>query len=95
MTTKTVKKEETLSPRVKKAKDALLSTIPQIDTERAKILLDVYQNNGTDPVIIKRAKIMNRLCSEKTLFIDENPIIGALTQYKYGAQLFPEEDKSA
>jgi len=91
MTTKTVKKEETLSPRVKKAKDALLSAIPRIDTERAKILLDVYQNDGTDPVIIKRAKIMNRLCSEKTLFIDENPIVGTLTQYKYGAQLFPEE----
>ncbi len=91
MTTKTVKKEAALSPRVKKEKDALLSATPQIDTERAKILLDVYQNDGTEPIIIHRAKVFNRLCTEKTLFIDGNPIVGTLTKYKYGAQLFPEE----
>jgi len=91
MTTKTVKKEETLSPRVKKEKEALLAAPGQIDTERAKILLDVYQNDGTDPIIIKRAKVFHRLCTEKTLFIDGNPIVGTLTKYKYGAQLFPEE----
>ncbi|MBU2609199.1 MAG: glycyl radical protein [Chloroflexi bacterium] len=91
MTTKTAKKEATISPRVQKEKDALLSAIPQIDTERAKILMEVYQNNGTDPIILKRAKVFNRLCAEKTLFIDDNPIVGTLTKYKYGAQLFPEE----
>ena len=91
MTTKTVKKEETLSPRVKKEKEALLSTAPQIDVERANIVLDVYRNDGTDPFIMKRAKVFNRLCTEKTLFIDGNPIVGTLTQYKYGAHLLPEE----
>ena len=91
MTTKTAKREETLSPRVKKEKEALLSAVPQIDTERVKILMDVYQNNGTDPIIMKRAKVFNRLCAERTLFIDDNPIVGSLSKFKYGAQLFPEE----
>ena len=91
MTTKAVKKEELLSPRVKKEKEALLSASPQIDTERLEILLDLYQHDGTEANIIRRAKLFNRLCSEKTIFIDDNPIVGTLTKYKYGAQLFPEE----
>ncbi len=90
MVTTTVKKEE-LSARVKKEKEALLSAAPQIDTERVEILLDVYQADGTEPNIVRRAKVFNRLCSEKTLFIDDNPIVGTLTKYKYGANLYPEE----
>ncbi len=92
MTTKTVKneplsprtekgKQDLLSPRVKKEKEKLLSAVPQVDTERVKILLDVYQNDGTDPNIIRRAKVFNRFCSEKTIFIDDNPIVGTLSQY--------------
>jgi len=83
--------EALLSPRIQKEKEELLSASPQIDTERARILVDVYQSDGTKPNIIRRAQIFNRLCSEKTIFIDGNPIVGTLTKYKYGAQLFPEE----
>lgn len=85
------KKETLLSPRVKKEKEELLSANPQIDTERVAILLDIYRNDGTDPTVIRRAKIFHRLCAQKTIFIDGNLIVGTLTQYKYGAQLFPEE----
>lgn len=91
MTVATKSKEHLLSPRVKKEKEELLAAPAQIDIERARILLDVYQNDGTDHVIMKRAKIFSRLCAEKTIFIDGNPIVGTLTKYKYGAQLFPEE----
>jgi len=91
MTTATKSKEGLLSPRIRREKEELLAAPAQIDIERARILLDVYQNDGTDPIIIKRAKIFSRLCAEKTIFIDNNPIVGTLTQYKYGAHLFPEE----
>jgi len=91
MTTKTVRREDMLSPRIKQEKEELLSAAPQIDIERARILVDIYQSDVTQPNIIRRAQIFNRLCSEKTIFIDGNPIVGTLTRYKYGAQLFPEE----
>ncbi len=90
MVTTTVKREA-LSARVKKEKEALLSATPQIDTERLEILLDVYQTDGIEPNIVRRAKVFNRFCSEKTIFIDDNPIVGTLTKYKYGANLYPEE----
>ncbi|MFC1907542.1 pyruvate formate lyase family protein, partial [Chloroflexota bacterium] len=91
MATTTVRREDLLSPRVKKAKEQLLSYAPQVDTKRLEILLDVYQNDGTDPNIVRRAKVFHRLCSERDIFIDDNPIIGTLTKYPYGANLYPEE----
>ena len=91
MATVTTKKEDLLSPRVKKEKEELLAAPPQIDTERVEILLDQYRNDGLDPIIIRRAKVFHRLMSHKTIFIDNNPIVGTLTKYKYGAQLYPEE----
>ncbi|MFC1906575.1 pyruvate formate lyase family protein, partial [Chloroflexota bacterium] len=91
MATTTVRKEDLLSPRVKREKEALLSAEPQLGTERSRIMLDVYQNDGTDPNIVRRAKVFHRLCSEKTIFIDNNPIVGTLTKYPYGAYIFPEE----
>jgi len=80
-----------LSERVKREKEELLSAPPQIDTERIKVLLEVYQETKIQPNVIRRAKLFNKLCCEKTLYIDGNPIPGTLTQYKYGAYPFPEE----
>jgi len=80
-----------LSERVKREKEELLSAPPQIDTERIKFLLDVYRESNLQPNVIRRAKLFNKLCCEKTLYIDGNPIVGTLTKYKYGAYPFPEE----
>jgi len=80
-----------LSERVKREKEELLSASPQIDTERIRFLLDVYRETKLQPNVIRRAKLFNKLCCEKTLYIDGNPIVGTLTKYKYGAYPFPEE----
>ena len=81
----------TLSERVRKEKEALLSAPPQIDTERLEILLDIYNDTRIQPAIIRRATLFNRLCAEKTLYIDNNPIVGTMTKYKYGSYPLPEE----
>jgi formate C-acetyltransferase len=91
MTTATGRKQDLLSPRVRKEKEELLAATPQIDTERIEILLDLYRNEVLDANIVRRARLFNRLCSQKTIFIDGNPIVGTLTKYIYGAHLFPEE----
>ncbi len=69
MATVTTKKEDLLSPRVKKEKEELLAAPPQIDTERVEILLDQYRNDGLDPIIIRRAKVFHRLMSDGSHFL--------------------------
>lgn len=86
------REDQALNERVRRLKEefALASTSPQIDTERVKFLLEIYRETETEPTIIRRAKLFHKLCSEKTIFIDENPIVGYLTKYKYGVQIYPE-----
>lgn len=84
-------REQALSERTKKEKEELLSAPPCIDTECIEFMLDVFDENKTDPYIIRRAKLFNRLCSQKTIYIDNNPIVGTLTKYKYGSYPIFEE----
>jgi len=89
-----VAEKRVISERVKKEKDELLSAPPQIDTQRLEIMVDVYQetaNKPTMPIVLRRATLFNRLCAEKIIYIDNNPIVGTQTRYKYGAYPFPEE----
>jgi len=79
-----------LSPRVQRIKDALLSTTPQIDTEKIRIQLEIYRQSEGQPNVIKRARVFERLCREKTIFIDENPLAGTLTRFPYGGYPIPE-----
>ncbi|MFC1907300.1 glycyl radical protein [Chloroflexota bacterium] len=80
-----------LSERVEREKEELLAAPPQIDTERLEILLDIYRSTDLQPAIIRRATLFHRLCAEKAIYIDSNPIAGTLTKYKYGSYPLPEE----
>ena len=89
-----VEKHRVLTERVGKLKEELLAATPRIDTERIEFMLDVYRETAvkpTVPTIMRRAMLFHKLCSEKTIFIDDNPIVGTMTQYPYGAYPFPEE----
>lgn len=83
--------KKAVSEKVRREKEELFSAPLMIDTERLKFLLEVYDETSMDPHIMTRAKLFHKICSEKTIFIDGNPIVGTLTQYKYGAYPFPEE----
>lgn len=85
-----IKEEQLLSERVAKEKEELFSSPPRMDIDRIKFLLSVYQETEGQPPVIKRAKLFERLCLEKHIFIDGNPIVGTLTKYKYGAYPLPE-----
>ena len=78
------------SKRVKQEREALLTATPHVDTEKLKLQFEVYEENREQPPIIKRAKLFKRLCEEKTIFLDGNPLAGTLTQYKYGSYPIPE-----
>ena len=79
-----------LGPSVAKEKEELLSALPQIDIDRIRLLKEVYNENEGKPPVIKRAKLFDGLCAEKPIHIDQSPIVGSLTQYKYGGYPLPE-----
>jgi len=80
----------TLSDRVQKERDTLLSATPQVDIDRLKFLLEVYHETEGQPPVIRRAKLFHKLCCQKGIFIDDNPIVGTLSKYKYGSFPLPE-----
>ena len=89
-----VAEKRRISERVRREKEELLAAPPHIDTQRLEIMLEVYREtamNPTMPIVLRRATLFHRLCSEKTIYIDGNPIVGTQTRFKYGAYPFPEE----
>ena len=67
-------KEGMLSQRVKEEKEEVLAVTPQVDIERVKFLLETYEETEGEPVVLRRAKFFHKLCTQKTIFIDNNPI---------------------
>ena len=59
-----VTEKRTISEKVRKEKDELLSAPPHIDTQRLEIMVDVYQetvNKPTIPIVLRRATLFSRL----------------------------------
>ncbi len=77
---------------VKKMKDFLVNAPQQIDTERLRFLLDTYQEYGSEPVILLRARLLEKVLLSKTLYIDDNPIVGTVTSKPAGVYVYPEWD---
>ncbi len=82
-----IKKTEkkTISPRMQRVKDELLNNPVRVDTERFPILLEVYKETETLPTIMRRAIYFDKYLSQKTISIDENPILGDFGQYRPSA----------
>lgn len=68
----------------------LMSSPCKIDPIRARIILDVYRKTEGQPTIIRRASVFEALCAKREIMIDNNPIVGTQTKYKYGGNLFFE-----
>jgi len=79
-----------VSDRVRRMKEDTVEQRPRVDAERVKFLMEIYNNTNGDPTIITRAKHFEKMCREKTIFIDENPLVGTLTRYINGVYPYPE-----
>jgi len=75
----------TLSDRVARVKDSLLTATARIDIERDQIMQAAYAETDGLPMVIRQGRFFQKLCEEKTIFIDDNPIIGTLTRHPYGS----------
>ncbi|MDP2645649.1 MAG: pyruvate formate lyase family protein, partial [Desulfobacterales bacterium] len=78
------------SERVLREKEELLAAEPKIDVQRLIALLEVYEQTAGQPPVAQVSKLFHKLCLEKEIFIDNNPIVGTLTKYKYGGFPVPE-----
>lgn len=79
-----------LSDKVRGLRESLLSSKPQLCCERLTFLKEVYAETEGEPTIIRRARLYDRFLQGKTIFIDDNPIVGTLTKYRVGVMPFPE-----
>lgn len=75
-----------------KAKELLLNSPQKVNTERLQCLLDVYREFDYEPVIVLRARVLERYVATRTLYIDDNPLVGTVTGSPAGVNVFPEWD---
>ncbi|ATW28671.1 hypothetical protein DCMF_16595 [Candidatus Formimonas warabiya] len=76
--------------RVKRLKSYLLDAPQKVDIERLKLLAEIYPKLDGYPAIIRRAKLLEYIIENKTLYIDDNFFVGSVTQYVAGVYPFPE-----
>lgn len=80
-----------VSPRINKLKESLLAGTPEIDPERAVLITESYQETEGLPMIIRRAKALEKILENMTIVIrDEELIVGNQTKAPRSSPVFPE-----
>lgn len=81
----------TKSDRIEKLKDDLYSVTPEIESERAILITQSFKETEDYPVIIRRAKALEKILNKMTIVIRNGElIVGNLTKKPRAAQIFPE-----
>ncbi|NFG62672.1 glycyl radical protein [Clostridium sp. CMCC3677] len=77
--------------RVEKLKEEIFSAIPCIEADRAIILTESFKETENEPIIIRKAKSLEKILSEIPIVIRDNElIVGSLTKNPRSCQVFPE-----
>lgn len=76
--------------RVDRLKEQLLSTPQMIDSERVRVMAEVYEGTAGYQQIIRRAKFFAELIERKKLYIDENLIVGSMASSVNAVYTYPE-----
>ena len=82
---------EAATPRVKKLLNSLLSAVPSIESERAKLITESYRETENLPVVLRRALALDHILKNMPIVIhDGELIVGNFTKHIRSAQIFPE-----
>lgn len=77
--------------RVEKLKEEIFSATPYIEADRAIILTESFKETENEPIIIRKAKSLEKILNEIPIVIRDNElIIGSLTKNPRSCQVFPE-----
>lgn len=64
-----------MTERIKRLKERFMSTRKSICIERARIVTRAYREMESEPVIVKRARTLDRILSEMTIYVKEDELI--------------------
>ncbi len=79
------------SPRIAKLVDHLFEQMPQIETDRARLLTESYQQTEGKPVVTRRAAAFAHIMEHLPIVIRPNElIVGSNTVRPRSCQVFPE-----
>jgi pyruvate-formate lyase len=78
--------------RIDRLKEQHMSTPQEIDTERVRFMMDVYEDTAGYQNIIRRAKFLAYVLDNKKLYIDENLFVGSLASSTNAVYTYPERN---
>ncbi len=79
------------TPRVEQIKERFLAITPEICVERAKLITESYKETEALPIIMRRAKALEKILDEMTIFIQEDElIVGNQASKTRASPIFPE-----
>lgn len=82
-----------ISERVRKVREDVFAAKPQVDVRKLKIETETYRDlSVTHGPNMLKGVVFDRLSREKKVWFDDNPIVGQLTDFKYGGYFIPYKD---
>ncbi|MEM2735340.1 MAG: glycyl radical protein [Candidatus Bathyarchaeia archaeon] len=80
-----------LTPRTRRIRDLIVSTKPSICHERAFLITQAYMESGDEPIVVKRARALDRVLTNMSIYINEGElIVGNQASKPKAAPIFPE-----
>lgn len=77
--------------RIERLKGMIVNAIPCVESERALLATEAYKETEGLPVIIRRAKVVEKICNNLPVTIrDEELIVGSFTKRSRSVGLYPE-----
>ncbi|MBZ4667937.1 MAG: glycyl radical enzyme [Defluviitaleaceae bacterium] len=84
-------KNKILSERIKKLKDEVVSIKPKICIERARLITESYKETESLPMVMRRAKALEKILLNMSIYISEGElIVGNQASKPRSAPIFPE-----
>ncbi len=86
-------KMEQVSPRIKRIRDRMLATTPEIFVDRARLVTESYQETLGQPYVLRRARALEKVLARMAICIDDDQLLaGSFAGKPRGCQVFPEYD---
>lgn len=80
-----------LTPRVKELREIFFSRELSVCPERAVLITQSYQETEGQPMVVRRAKALDKILSEMTLYVKEGDLlVGNMASVPRAAPVFPE-----
>ena len=77
--------------RIKALKNAIYDATPTVEADRAELITASYKETEGLPIILRRAKAVEKLLNETPIAVRDNElIVGSLTVGVHGCQIYPE-----